>query len=279
MFTDLSNSKYRETYSLQEKAVAPGATVNVLSIPVAADEVVQIAFEYSIRDRRSRSSRIGVHRAMVNGHTALPTPVPSSHITTDSFGEEPANLEVNVTSTGGNTLVFEVKNLLTYDEPCFISANVSTIRLPAVPKPRIRLTITGMTGGENFEGLSNGIHILEPVYYYRSPTAGSDSYTLTTGYPLTFATGTQCEFWQLVGGALTTAYAGKIQLGVAQGATKSVGYFAWNNGVTKYTTSLTYGTYTGFAKDRVLSGSLTVGAVTFTWEREPTDQPLLWGNY
>lgn len=278
MFRDLTKASNVQEVSLDDAIILPGQTTTILEVPVALNEIVYIAFEYAIRDRRNRTSRVGTLQTMANGHISIPDPVPSAHITTDAYGEAPSNMSVDVRSSG-SSVQFQGVNALPYQEPMFVNAKVRIVHVPEFAKPRIRLTITGLSGGENWQGLGNGVHILEADYYYRSPYGGSDSYTTGT-LTLAFTTLTQCEEWNY-GLAPGSAYDGRLNLGLPIGwATSSHASFFWHNGTSIVSTYKGYSTGAdGFAQDAVLGNSFTTGGVTFTWEREPGDKPGAWGQY
>ena len=278
MFKDLTQSVNVQEFSIDEVAVQAGQTETLFEIPVALNEVVQVVFNYTVHDRTNRCARAGRYQVMANSYTPISSPVPSSHLTSDAYGDEPENLILSITSTGAN-VVFEGTNSYTQQEPLFFSARIQVLHIPKVASPRIRLTITGMTGGDSFNGLGNGVHILEPVLYYRSPLGGEHTVTPVTGFTYTFNTSTQCESWRAQVAAITTTGDGRLSLGPGQGLTASRAYLGWNNGTGTQTSTLTYATHTGFARDRVLSGSFVIGAVTFAWEREPFDRGELWGQY
>ena len=284
MFRDLSQANNVQFFTLNEAGIAPGQSTDIFTIDVATDEVVQVVFDYTIHDRRSRNSKVGSIQVMANGRVSIPDPVPNAHVTTEGYGDNADQMNVDVRSPG-NQIIFQGVNTYSQQEPIFVSAQIRVNHIPLFAPPRIRLTITGMTGGQNFNGLGNGVHILTPISYYRSPYGGSaySEIPYTTGLPqsFTFSTGTQCEFWNMDTGAKSLSpYAGNMKFGRDQGNPLSIGQVEWHNGATVIFTNLTFTTgVTGFAKDRVLSGSITDGTVTLAWEREPTDPPYRWGNY
>jgi len=278
MFKDLTQSSSVQDFSIDEVAILPAQTEDLFVVPVALNEMVQIVFSYTVHDRTNRCARSGRHQVMANRYTPITSPVPSAHISSDAYGDEPENLILNVTSTGSE-VTFAGTNSYTQEEPIFFSARIQVLHIPVIPQPRIRLTITGMTGGDSFNGLGNGVHILEPDLYYRSPLGGAHTVTPITGSTFTFSTGTQCESWRARAAVITTTGDGRLSLGPGQGLTSSRAYLGWNNGTGTQTSVLTYATHTGFARDRVLSGSFVIGAVTFVWEREPSDRDVLWGQY
>lgn len=284
MYKDLTQALDVQEFVLNEFAVLPGQTEDLFTIPVTDNEVVQVQFSYTVHDRRTRSARVGQFQVMANGHEAIPDPIPSAHITTEAYGEEPASMVVDVRSAGSD-IIFQGTNNTTQAEPMFISAQIKVLHIPVFASPRIRFTITGMTGGQNFNGLGNGVHLLTPISYYRSPLGGSAvsaiKYTTGPTTTLSFATGTQCELWNGAPppGTLST-YQGGVRLGREFAIATSIAEVAWHDGATTQNTLVTFTTgVTGFAQDRVLSGTFVVGGVTFTWEREPTDPPVRWGNY
>lgn len=282
MHKDLSQAPSIQEFAVNEFVIMPGQNEDVFVVPVGTNEIVQVIFDYTIHDRMNRCARVGSFQVMANGREAVPDPVPAAHVTTDAYGEEPQNLQIDVRSSG-NVLQFRATNSYTQQELILVSAKVKVVHVPATSRPRIRLTITGMTGPQNINGLGNGVHIVEPFLYYRSPYGGSAvSYfpTITTSF--TFSTGTQCELWgwaKTPPGPPTSSWDGVLQFGVSQGAPSSLANVLWNNGITVYATTITFTTFTGFARDRVLSGSFAVGPVTFVWEREPTDPSNRWGQY
>ncbi len=284
MLKNLTQALDVQKFAVSEFVVAAGQTEDVFTVPVALDETVQVLFAYTIHDRKTRSAKVGQFQVLASGHTTIPDPVPSAHVTTEAYGEEPTLMNIDVRSTGPN-VIFRGVNTLTQQEPMFVSAQIQVLHIPAIPPPRLRLTITGMTGGQNFNGLGNGVHILTPISYYRSPLSGSATsvivYTTGPTTTLTFATSTACELWNMAPPAGPfSSYQGAIKMGKEIAATSSKGAVVWHDGSTTQNSSNTFTTgVTGFAQDRILSGSWVVSGVTFTWEREPTDLPVRWGNY
>lgn len=286
MFRDLSEAPSIQEFSVDEFSILPGANQDVFAVGVATNEIVQVIFDYTIHDRRNRCARVGSFQVMANGREAIPDPAPCSHVTTEAYGEEPQNLQMDIRSSGSQ-LLFRATNAYTQQEPIYVSAKVKVVHVPEWPSPKIRLTLSGLSGGATVFGLGNGVHTLIPFFSYRSPYGGSASSYIPYstgggGTTLSFSTGTQCERWNKnpYGVSLAT-YQAMMDFN-AQGGTGTVstGVVKWHNGVTTYSTALTFTTgRDGFCQDRLLSGSLVVGPVTIAWEREPTDPPTRWGNY
>lgn len=281
MLRDLSAASNIENVSLDEYVVLPGQEETVYTVPVATNETVQVVFDYTIHDRRSKNSRVGNLQVMANGHEGIPNPVPAAHVMTEAYGPEPDLYGIQVES-GGTSLQFKVVNNTTQEEPIYVSANIRIVHIPEWPAPRLRLTITGMSGGQNINGLSNGIHTLEPLLYHRTPYGGGGPSTTIYGSTLSFSTGTQRERWTWKApspAGLGTSWFGILQMEAVGGASSQFA-FRWNDGGTATTSVIAYSTgVTGFFKDRALANSVTFGAVTLAWEREPVDRPTAWGNY
>lgn len=277
MLRELPQARHAEETYIDEYRIDPGNTEIVFFVPVETNELVQTVFDYTLRDRTNRCAKVGTHQVMANKRTALPNPMPSAHISTEAYGDEPENLILDIASDSKG-FFFEVTNSYTQQEPIFLSARIRILHIPPTPNPRIRLTITGLTGGQEYNGLSNGVHILSPEGYFRSPTGGSGTAVIGTN-TYSFNTSTQCEIWRDRAGGVAVSGEGNLVLGVNPGKAVSSYYFYWHNGVSVQAKSLSYVGANGFAKDQVLSGSATFGGVTFTWERETTDPSGLWGQY
>ena len=148
------------------------------------------------------------------------------------------------------------------------SSSISSSSSSATPPPpNLILTISGLTGGQTYLGLGNGIHTVAPTFYQAAPNE-----VWKKDMPTTFSAG---NYERLALFAFPTWYSTQIPFMMrtprmfgAEHIHSTTDSFIGSY-VASRTFSLTYGPVTAKIKNRAFGQIIGTSGVTISWQRAP----------
>lgn len=288
MLNDLSKSNDTSVWSKSHVSVAAAPSGYVDTVTVEAGYVASICWDFIVYDEVGAVMRAGEIRAAVTGGTQATNEVAHSIVEAPPLG---TGIGISVMSNFNAETYLRVTN--NGSSPLYVSFSAKMLVTPLyLGTPEIQLTLTGMPGGETFEGMGNGIHSLIPDFHIVSPIGQTDTRNDPYFGTKTIPTTSEAEQWRN-GVPGTGTGDGMIAFSgwktTVSGSSRAI--LKWKNG-----TSTPYGTVSysktsstattgqvapyGFLRDQVLSNSWTApNGTLFQWQRVTGKLSGAWGNY
>ncbi len=296
MLREISDSEGIVEWHRSRIVVRPGENIPVDEVTTPRGEATALQWDLVVTNRLGTAMRGMSLRAVVDGYLGT-TPVQCSVEESPGVGGQTIMAEMDVTCLAptATTAVLQIANQRPDDILVTFTGRKRVFPKPILPK--IQLTITGLPPGATFQGLGDGIHQLEPDWYWRSPY--TDVYGSPTSYSpqysMTWQTATNSgqEFWRHGTVGASILYNGRLRFSARRYKSdyvRSTVNFYWKYGASSssfvntnpgvFYTSSTVSTKQGFLHNAMLTNSYVApNGATFTWERAPNDPPKLWGYY